>query len=120
MLFLRTRRPVGSNLWVMHSSQGGKSVVRETHPTSTGPDWRNSPARTSFVFQGRGQVGRTDRMFRFPEEVRSKWRRRRTLVRFVVLTRDPVWRERTTTPWKATDRPKPTAPGQTEGGKSNR
>jgi len=31
-------------------------------------------------------VERTNRMFRFLEKVRYKWRRRRTLVRFVVLT----------------------------------
>src|SRR4051812_32670654 len=63
-------------------------------------------------------VERTNRMVRFLEKVRYKWRRRRTLVRFVVLTLDRVWRDRTTTPSKATDRPKPTAPGKTEGGKS--
>ena len=33
-------------------------------------------------------VERTNRMFRFLEKVRYKWRRRRTLVRFVVLTLD--------------------------------
>src|SRR3954466_1765265 len=37
-------------------------------------------------------VERTNRMFRFLEKVRYKWRRRRTLVRFVVLTLDEVWR----------------------------
>jgi len=36
-------------------------------------------------------VERTNRMFRFLEEVRYKWRRRRTLVRFVALTLDQVW-----------------------------
>ena len=40
-------------------------------------------------------VERTNRMFRFLEKVRYKWRRRRTLVRFVVLTLDGIWRERT-------------------------
>jgi len=39
-------------------------------------------------------VERTNRMFRFLEKVRYKWRRRRTLVRFVVLKLDEVWRER--------------------------
>jgi hypothetical protein len=38
-------------------------------------------------------VERTNRMFRFLEKVRYKWRRRRTLVRFVVMTLDQVWRE---------------------------
>jgi hypothetical protein len=36
-------------------------------------------------------VERTNRMFRFLEKVRYKWRRRRTLVRFVVLTLNEVW-----------------------------
>ncbi len=36
-------------------------------------------------------VERTNRMFRFLEKVRYKWRRRRTLVRFVVLKLDDVW-----------------------------
>ena len=39
-------------------------------------------------------VERTNRVFRFLEKVRYKWRRRRTLVRFVVLKLDEVWRER--------------------------
>lgn len=38
-------------------------------------------------------VERTNRMFRFLEKVRYKWRRRRTLVRFVVLTLDGIWRD---------------------------
>ena len=65
-------------------------------------------------------VERTNRMFRFLEKVRYKWRRRRTLVRFVVLTLDRVWRERTITQSKATDRPRLTAPGKTEGKKRKR
>ena len=36
-------------------------------------------------------VERTNRMVRLLEKVRSKWRRRRTLVRFVVVTLDEVW-----------------------------
>jgi transposase-like protein len=36
-------------------------------------------------------VERTNRMFRLLEKVRYKWRRRRTLVRFVVLKLDEVW-----------------------------
>jgi hypothetical protein len=58
-------------------------------------------------------VERTNRMFRFLEKVRYKWRRRRTLVRFVVLTLDGIWRERTTAQAKVTDRSKPTEPGKT-------
>ena len=37
-------------------------------------------------------VERTNRMFRFLEEVRYRWRWRKTLVRFVVLTPDEIWR----------------------------
>jgi transposase-like protein len=36
-------------------------------------------------------VERSNRMFRFLEKVRYKWRRRKTLVRFVVLKLDDVW-----------------------------
>jgi hypothetical protein len=39
-------------------------------------------------------VERTNRTFRFLEKVRYKWRRRRTLVRFVVLKLDEVWSHR--------------------------
>jgi transposase-like protein len=39
-------------------------------------------------------VERTNRVFRFLEKVRYKWRRRRTLVRFVVLKLDEVWSHR--------------------------
>ena len=60
-------------------------------------------------------VERTNRMFRFLEKVRYKWRRRRTLVRFVVLTLDSIWRERST--GQATGRSKPTGSGKTEGEK---
>jgi hypothetical protein len=47
-------------------------------------------------------VERTNRVFRFLEKVRYKWRRRRTLVRFVVLKLDDLWRERTAA---ATEKP---------------
>jgi transposase-like protein len=59
-------------------------------------------------------VERTNRMFRLLEKVRYKWRRRRTLVRFVVLTLDSIWRERTAMQEKAADRSRPTAPGKSE------
>jgi transposase-like protein len=36
-------------------------------------------------------VERTNRLFRFLEKVRYKWRRRGALVRFVVMTLDQVW-----------------------------
>src|SRR5512135_2543356 len=38
-------------------------------------------------------VERTNRMFRFLEKVRYKWRRRKTLVRFVVMRLDIIWSE---------------------------
>jgi transposase-like protein len=38
-------------------------------------------------------VERTNRMFRFMEKVRYKWRRRKTLVRFVILRLDCIWSE---------------------------
>jgi transposase-like protein len=65
-------------------------------------------------------VERTNRMFRFLEKVRYKWRRRKTLVRFVVLTLDGIWKERTTARSKVTDRSKSTRSGKTEGGTGKR
>jgi hypothetical protein len=59
-------------------------------------------------------VERTNRMFRFLEKVRYKWRRR-TLVRFVVLTLDKIWEERTTPRATTTERSGPTAAGKPEG-----
>jgi hypothetical protein len=52
-------------------------------------------------------VERTNRLFRFLEKVRYKWRRRRTLVRFVVMTLDRVWREWTPAETKRSDAPEP-------------
>jgi transposase len=43
-------------------------------------------------------VERTNRKFRFLEKVRYKWRRRKTLVRYVVLALDAIWRKWTPTP----------------------
>ena len=51
-------------------------------------------------------VERTNRMFRFLEKVRYKWRRRKTLVRFVVLKLDLIWSERATSHAEVTDRSK--------------
>jgi len=50
-------------------------------------------------------VERTNRMFRLLEKVRYKWRRRRTLVRFVVLTLDGIWRDWTPAETTRTDPP---------------
>ena len=43
-------------------------------------------------------IERTNRMFRFMEKVRYKWRRRKTLVRFIVSALDVIWRTWTATP----------------------
>ena len=54
-------------------------------------------------------VERTNRTFRFMEKVRYKWRRRKTLVRFVVLALDTIWRKWTPNPGE-TESTAPTAP----------
>jgi transposase-like protein len=59
-------------------------------------------------------VERTNRMFRLLEKVRYKWRRRRTLVRFVVLTLDSIWKEQTIAQ-EARDSSRATGPGEAEG-----
>jgi transposase-like protein len=65
-------------------------------------------------------VERTNRMFRFLEKVRYKWRRRKTLVRFVVLTLDGIWRERATAQAKEAKQSEPTEPSKTEGARRKR
>jgi len=59
-------------------------------------------------------VERTNRMFRLLEKVRYKWRRRRTLVRFIVLTLDGIWREWTPAETTRTDPPKTARCGKTQ------
>ena len=59
-------------------------------------------------------VERTNRMFRLLEKVRYRWRRRRTLVRFVVLTLDRIWAEQTTPRVKAASQSRATVPRRTE------
>jgi hypothetical protein len=59
-------------------------------------------------------VERTNRMMRLLEKVRYKWRRRKTLVRFVVVTLDKIWRERTTAEATATACSEPTRSTETE------
>lgn len=59
-------------------------------------------------------VERTNRMFRLLEKVRYKWRRRRTLVRFVILTLDRIWKERPTPRAGETSPSKTTEPRRTE------
>jgi hypothetical protein len=78
----------------------------------------NNPA--SRRVRTNNHVERTNRMFRVLEKVRSKWRRRRTLVRFVVLTLDGIWRECPAAQAKLTDRSKPTGSGETQGGRGKR
>jgi hypothetical protein len=58
-------------------------------------------------------VERTNRLIRFLEKVRYKWRRRRTLVRFVVMTLDRVWREWTPAETKGSDAPEPATSDKT-------
>ena len=57
-------------------------------------------------------VERTNRMFRFLEKVRYKWRRRKTLVRFVVLTLDDVWSDWEPPMARGADRSKPVKHGK--------
>jgi hypothetical protein len=59
-------------------------------------------------------VERTNRMFRLLEKVRYKWRRRRTLVRFVVVTLDTIWEERTTPQAQGTSQSRATEPASTD------
>jgi transposase-like protein len=65
-------------------------------------------------------VERTNRMFRFLEKVRYKWRRRKTLVRFVVLTLDGIWRECPAAQARRTDRSQLTVSSKTPGARGNR
>jgi hypothetical protein len=59
-------------------------------------------------------VERTNRMFRFLEKVRYKWRRRKTLVRFVVLKLDHVWSDWEPPMAPAVDRSKPVKHGEAQ------
>ena len=57
--------------------------------------------------------GRTNHMFRFLEKVRYKWPRRKTLVRFVVLTLDDVWSDWEPPMVRGADRSKTVKHGKT-------
>jgi len=59
-------------------------------------------------------VERTNRMFRFLEKVRYKWRRRKTLVRFAVLKLDDVWTDWEPPRAKNTGRGKSAKPAKTQ------
>jgi Transposase len=52
-------------------------------------------------------VERTNRMFRYLEKVRYKWRRRKTLVRFVVMKLEIIWSDRWLSEAKAEAPPQP-------------
>jgi transposase-like protein len=78
----------------------------------------NNPA--SRRVRTNNHVERTNRMFRLLEKVRYKWRRRRTLVRFVVLTLEDIWKQQAAAQAKAADRSTPTGPGETGGEKRKR
>jgi hypothetical protein len=59
-------------------------------------------------------VERTNGMFRFLEKVRYKWRHRKTLVRFVVLTLDDVWCDWEPPIARGADRSKPVQHGKAQ------
>ena len=59
-------------------------------------------------------VERTNRMVRFLEKVRYKWRRRKTLVRFVILTLDDVWSDWEPPMARGADRSKPVKHGKAQ------
>src|SRR4029077_20313087 len=51
------------------------------------------PARRRRLVRTNNHVERCNRKLRYWEKVRYKWRRRRTLVRFIVLALDRWWKE---------------------------
>jgi transposase-like protein len=80
-----------------------------------GPAWRRRLVRTN------NHVERCNRKLRYWEKVRYKWRRRRTLVRFIVLALDRWWKKAFATTQqqqrparKQAKRRKPGSPPQTE------
>ena len=74
--------------------------------------WRNPLSRR---VRTNNHVERTNRMFRLLEKVRYKWRERKTLVRFVVLTLDGIWREWSPAKVADANRPVPISSGETQG-----
>jgi hypothetical protein len=60
-------------------------------------------------------VERTNRMFRLLEKVRYKWRERKTLVRFVVLTLDGIWRGWSPAKVDRATLPEPVSSGEAQG-----
>ena len=51
------------------------------------------PARRRRLVRTNNHVERCNRKLRYWEKVRYKWRRRRTLVRFIVLALDHWWKQ---------------------------
>ena len=65
-------------------------------------------------------VERTNRMIRFLEKVRYKWRRRKSLVRFVVLKLDVIWSERTAAQGEEAGRSRSKTPDKAQGVRGKR
>jgi hypothetical protein len=72
----------------------------------------NNPVRQRV--RTNNHVERTNRMIRFLEKVRYRWRRRKALVRFIVLKLDRIWRNWTPPQAKAAEAPKPAKPRPTQ------
>jgi transposase-like protein len=72
----------------------------------------NNPA--SRRVRTNNHVERTNRLIRLLEKVRYKWRRRKTLVRFVVLLLDRSWREWTPRETKGAERQQSVRSGTTQ------
>jgi transposase-like protein len=76
------------------------------------------PARRRRLVRTNNHVERCNRKLRYCEKVRYKWRRRRTLVRFIVLALDRWWKEafsqaptqKRSSPRKAKQRKSPATP----------
>jgi hypothetical protein len=60
-------------------------------------------------------VERTNRMIRLLEKVRYKWRKRKTLVRFVVLTLEGIWRALAPAQVDRANPPVPVSGGEAQG-----
>ena len=75
--------------WINRELVGGISSRLARWKRQGLPSSRRNP-RSERV-RTKNHVERTNRMFRFLEKVRYKWRRRQTLVRFVVFKLDEVW-----------------------------
>jgi hypothetical protein len=68
-------------------SPSSASLMANTKPDAAGPVRRRRQVRTN------NHAERCNRKLRYWEKVRYKWRRRRTLVRYVVLSLDRWWKQ---------------------------